>query len=187
MDFPLTPRALLFRFCQKIKKTQTSNNTINRKLFNFYLKYGKPQYESWTLKRIVALKVGLPVDTKDFPNINFKRFCGSNHVLHEFTLDDFPFMNPYDWISIFNIVAKDVRKYQPIFDHLKKIIKCYILEFAKMYIEIASVLNRKPIMKPFEELEDIHDLRVGLIDNEYWSIMYKKKEDGVLENHMFFL
>ncbi|CAI9263689.1 unnamed protein product [Lactuca saligna] len=40
LDFPLTPRAFLFRCIQKIEKTQISNNMINRKLFNFYLKYG---------------------------------------------------------------------------------------------------------------------------------------------------
>ncbi|CAI9285123.1 unnamed protein product [Lactuca saligna] len=75
----------------------------------------------------------------------------------------------------------------PIFNHLKKMIKCYILEIVKMDIEIASVLNRRPIVKPFKEPEDIQDFPGGLIDKEYWSIMYKKKEDGDLKNRMFFL
>lgn len=56
-----------------------------------------------------------------------------------------------------------------------------------MDIEIASVLNKRPIMKPFEEPKDIQDLPVGLIDKEYWSIVYKKKEGAVLKNCMFFL
>ena len=56
-----------------------------------------------------------------------------------------------------------------------------------MDIEIASVLNKRPIMKPFEEPKDIQDLPGGLIDKEYWSIMYKKKEGSVLKSYMFFL
>ena len=134
---------------------------INRKLFNLYLKYGKPQYKSWSLKRIVGLKVGLPEQTEDFPNIHFKGFWGSNHVLHEFSLADLPLMNPYDWISLFNIIAKDVKKYEPIFDHLKRMIKCYILEITKMDIKSAFVLNKRPIMKPFEEPEDIQHMQRG--------------------------
>ncbi|CAI9294355.1 unnamed protein product [Lactuca saligna] len=100
---------------------------------------------------------------------------------------DLPFMNPYDWILLFNIVAKDVTKYEPIFNHLKRMLKCYILEIGKTNIEIASILNNRPIMKPFEEPEDIQDLPSGVIDEEYRSIVYKKKEGGVLKNCKFFL
>ncbi|CAI9303853.1 unnamed protein product [Lactuca saligna] len=42
LDFPLNPRVFLFRCFQKIEKSPISNGTINRKLFNFYLKFGKP-------------------------------------------------------------------------------------------------------------------------------------------------
>ncbi|CAI9287907.1 unnamed protein product [Lactuca saligna] len=79
--------------------------------------YAKPQYESWSLKRIMGLKVGLLVQRKDFLNVHLKGFQGANHVLHEFTLADLPFVNPYDWISLFYIVAKDVNKYDPICEH----------------------------------------------------------------------
>lgn len=73
-----------------------SNNAVNRKLFSFYLKYVKPQYQTGSLKRIMGLKVGFPVQTENFLNIQFKGFRGANHVVHEFTLADLPFMNPYD-------------------------------------------------------------------------------------------
>lgn len=61
LDFPITPRAFLFRCFEKIDKSLISNNATNRKLFLFYLKYAKPQYEPWSLKRIVGLKVCIPV------------------------------------------------------------------------------------------------------------------------------
>lgn len=123
MDFPMTPRVVLFRFFEKIQNALISKNAINRKLFVFYLMYAKPQYEPWSLKRFIALKVGLLVQTEYFLNIQFKGFRGANYVLHEFTLADIPFMNPYDWISMFYIVAKDVKKYEPIYKHLKRMLK----------------------------------------------------------------
>ncbi|CAI9266200.1 unnamed protein product [Lactuca saligna] len=55
-----------------------------------------------------------------------------------------------------------------------------------MDVEIASVSKKKLIMKPFEEPEDIQQFPEGLIENENWSIVYKK-EGGVLNNYTFFL
>lgn len=101
LDLPMTPRAFLFRFFEKIKKSLISKKAVNQKLFSFYLKSAKPQYESWSLKIIMGLKVGLPIQIEKNFNIQFKGFRGANHVLHEFTLVDLPFMNPYDWISLF--------------------------------------------------------------------------------------
>lgn len=92
----------------------------------------------------------MPVQTEDFLNVQFKGFWGSNHVLHEFTLDGLPFMNPFDWISLFNIVAKDVKNYEPTYDHLKMIIKCYILDITTMDVEMAFVLKNRWILKPFD-------------------------------------
>ncbi|CAI9281349.1 unnamed protein product [Lactuca saligna] len=57
------------------------NTAVNRKLFSFYLKYVKLQYETWNLKRI-----------------QFKGFRGANHKLHEFTLAELPVMSPYNCI-----------------------------------------------------------------------------------------
>ena len=52
-------------------------------------------------------------------------------------------MNPYDWISLFYIVMKDKKKYEPIIMHLKMMIMCYILEIANMDVEITSVLKKE--------------------------------------------
>lgn len=73
-DFPINPRDFLFRCFEKIEKSLISNNAPNRKLFSFYLKYVRPQYDSCSLKIIVGLKVGLPIQTEDFLNIQFKGF-----------------------------------------------------------------------------------------------------------------
>ncbi|CAI9288513.1 unnamed protein product [Lactuca saligna] len=47
--------------------------------------------------------------------------------------------------------------------------------------------EQKTNSEAFKEPKDIQDFPRGLIDKEYWSIVYKKNEDGVLKNHMFFL
>ncbi|CAI9272002.1 unnamed protein product [Lactuca saligna] len=79
----------------------------------------------------------------------------SNHILDEFTLVDLPFLNQYDWISLFHIVTKEEKKYEPIVAHfLKRMLICYIQEIAKMDVEITSVLKKKPILKLEEQLKD---------------------------------
>lgn len=79
---------------------------------------------------------------------------------------DLPFMNLYDWISLFYIVAKDVKKFKPIYEHLKRMIKCYILEIAKIDLEIASDLKIKPILKPTNPPQNIENMKGGVINNK---------------------
>ena len=135
-DFLITPRVFLFRCFENIKKSLISDSAVNQKLFSFYFKYGKPQYKSWSLKNISAVRVKSPVHTEDFLNIQFKGFRGANHVVDEFTLADLPCMNPYKWISLFNILMKDETKYEPIITHLKRILICYILETARWTLRL---------------------------------------------------
>lgn len=186
-DFPITPMTFLFRCFENIEKSLISDSAVNWKLFLFYLKYAKPQYETWSLKRIVAVKPGLPVQTKYFLKIQFKGFRGFNHILDEFTLADLPFMNPYNWIPLFYIIMKDENKYEPILAHFKRMIICYILEISKMDVKISSVLKKRPILKPLEQPKDIQKLKVGAIQKEHWSIVYKRKDGDVVQNYMFFL
>ena len=94
------------------------------------------------------MKPGLPVQTEDFLNIEFNGFRGDNHIVDKFTLADMPFMNPYGRISLFYIITKNEKKHEPIFAHLKGMIICYIHEIEKMDVEIASVLKKRPILKP---------------------------------------
>ena len=89
-------------------------------------------------------------------------------------------MNPYDWLSLFYIVAKDVKKYEPIFEHLKQMIKCYTLEITKMDVETASIMKKRPILKPDEQTDDIQHLKAGVIRKKDRSIVYKKKEGEVI-------
>lgn len=46
IDLPITPRAFLFRCFEKVKKALISDYDVNHMIFSFYLKYGKPQYET---------------------------------------------------------------------------------------------------------------------------------------------
>lgn len=67
----------------------------------------------------MGVKVCSPVSAEDFVKVKFKGFRGSKKVINEFSLADLPFMNPFDWISLFNIFYKDAHKYEPIVAHLK--------------------------------------------------------------------
>jgi len=78
LDFPTTPRAFIFRcFDQTIGKSLSDVYT-NRKLFDFYAKHALPPYETWSLKKIVALKVHAPVSTDSFVNVSFTGIRGSD-------------------------------------------------------------------------------------------------------------
>ncbi|CAI9302450.1 unnamed protein product [Lactuca saligna] len=91
-------------------------------------------------------------------------------------------MNPYDWISLFYIVAKDGKKYEPIFGYLRRMIKSYILEIAKIDVGIAYVLKKRPILNQFDQPEDIQHLKGGFFDKEHWSSVFKMKEEANSSN-----
>ncbi|CAI9272811.1 unnamed protein product [Lactuca saligna] len=57
LDFLITPRAFLFICSEKIEKAPLSDYDVNHTLFSFYLKYGKPQFQTWSLHKIVVVKV----------------------------------------------------------------------------------------------------------------------------------
>ncbi|CAI9286310.1 unnamed protein product [Lactuca saligna] len=56
-----------------------------------------------------------------------------------------------------------------------------------MDIEIASVLNRKPIMKPFPHPKKQDQFQFGFIDNELWGIACKMKEKEEVKHYMVFI
>lgn len=60
-DAPMTARAFVFHCFESIQKAHLLNKGINKKLFTFYVKNPKPQFESWRLERIVRLKVKKPM------------------------------------------------------------------------------------------------------------------------------
>lgn len=71
-------------------KVPLANVALNKTLFNFYVKNSKPQYESWSMKRVVGLKVGKPMAAYGFANVCFKASRSYNHEFHEFSLVDIP-------------------------------------------------------------------------------------------------
>ncbi|CAI9279635.1 unnamed protein product [Lactuca saligna] len=120
-------------------------------------------------------------------NIRFKGFRGVDNVLDEFTLANFPYMNPYNWISLFNIFMKDKKNYEPIGSHLKKMLICYVLDIAKMDVEIALVLQKRPILEREEEPRDVKKMKLGVIQKEHWSVAYNRKSRKKLQKSVFFL
>lgn len=52
-------------------------------------------------------------------------------------------------------VAKDVVKYEPIVHFSRMMLQAYIIEITKMDVDIATVLTRKPILKPFPFPNDV--------------------------------
>ena len=87
-------------------------------LFNFYLKHIKPQFETWSASKIVAVKVTGPIETESFPNAKFKVVRGSARQACEFTLADLPFLNPNNAMMIYNILLREKEKYELVFSHL---------------------------------------------------------------------
>ncbi|CAH1437432.1 unnamed protein product [Lactuca virosa] len=112
LDLPITVIAFQFRCFESIEKVPMGNTTINKKIFNFYLKHSKPQYESWNIKKIVGLKVRKSEKVDDLIKIHFKVVRGNNHEADEFTMVDLPLMNPFDWVSTLNIVSREPVKFR---------------------------------------------------------------------------
>ena len=77
--------------------------------------------------------------------------------------------------------------YEPIFQILRRMITCYILEISNMDVEISKFMNWKPILKPFPQPEGLESLNVGYIQKEPWGSVYKKLENGVKQICMMLL
>ncbi|CAI9264500.1 unnamed protein product [Lactuca saligna] len=115
-------------------------------LFLFYIKYGKPQLQIWSLQKLVAVKVYAVFLAENFTNVSLKGFKGLSRTEVEFTLAYLPCMNPNDWISLFLILSKYEQKYEPMIAHLKRMLICYIHEVAKMDVEVAADLKKKTVV-----------------------------------------
>lgn len=73
-DFSVTLRAFLFRCFEKIEKAPLSDYDVNHMLFSFYLKYGKPQFQTWSLLNMVVVKVYASFSVENFIIVKFKGF-----------------------------------------------------------------------------------------------------------------
>ena len=63
----------------------------------------------------------------------------------------------------------------------------YIHEVAKMYVEIASVLKKRPIVKPEEETTGFQKRRLGKIKKAGWSVVYQRKDGDNVHKSLFAL
>ncbi|CAI9283106.1 unnamed protein product [Lactuca saligna] len=107
LEFPLTPKAFLFRGFDHIEKAPLSDYNVNNKLFSFYPKHGQPHYKLWSLRKMVVVKVCSPFPTEHFINIKFRVFRGASRTEFDFTLADLPCVNLNNYISLFFILSKD--------------------------------------------------------------------------------
>ncbi|CAI9275471.1 unnamed protein product [Lactuca saligna] len=107
----------------------------------------KPQYITWSVSKITVVKVTGLIETDSFTNAEFKVARDSPSQVHEFTLANFPCLNRYDWIMLYNLLLRDEQKYGFVIAHLKQMIISYIHEVGEMDIDIFSVFTsqRSPL------------------------------------------
>ena len=84
----MTPNAFLFWNFDKVEKALDFDNDVNFMFISFYLKRGKPQYQTWSSKKITVVKVFRTIETESFLNARFKTTRGVASSVFEFTLAD---------------------------------------------------------------------------------------------------
>ena len=107
-------------------------------------------------------------------NVKFRVTRGSNDSVHMISLADLLKLNPLDWIILNNIMLTNQQQYEPIIDHIKRMLDSYIMEVARLDQEIASVLRKKPTVKPIGKAGDANRMRMGKIDSKYHTIMFTR-------------
>ncbi|CAI9284813.1 unnamed protein product [Lactuca saligna] len=90
INFLVTRRPFSFKCLKHIERETLSYYDVNRILFSFYIKYGKPQLQIWSMQKLVAVKVYAYFPIKNFTNVRFKGFRGSSRIEVKFTLADLP-------------------------------------------------------------------------------------------------
>ncbi|KAI3700353.1 hypothetical protein L2E82_44979 [Cichorium intybus] len=98
-----------------------------------------------------------------------------------------PFMNPFDWISVFNLLSKKPEKHEPLIKHLKRIIVSYIYEVLKLDLEVATRLNSKPLYKIHDPPSGFSHRKTGKIDNKHWNVVFSSREGGTVLRKVFYL
>ncbi|CAI9302956.1 unnamed protein product [Lactuca saligna] len=78
----------------KIVNAPIPNYDVDQALFSFNLKHIKPQYETWSSKKITVVKVFEPIETESFLNARFKVAHGTASSTLEFNLTDMTYLNP---------------------------------------------------------------------------------------------
>ncbi|KAI3510725.1 hypothetical protein L1887_17858 [Cichorium endivia] len=139
-----------------------------------------------SLKKIVKLTPRIPQVISPFKNAIFLARRGSDQEKDEFTLADLPFMNPFDWVSLFNILSR-TEDHEILADHVKKLLMGYILEVAKLDVEVAAVLDSTPECSVEKPPSDLNRRRLVKIKNKDWNVAYPSKEGQESVKRIFFL
>ncbi|CAI9270576.1 unnamed protein product [Lactuca saligna] len=63
---------------------------------------------------------------------------------------------------------------------------CYIREVGNIDVEIASIMNRKPIVLPKEPRKDLDTMKLGRIRKKDWSVAFQIREKTDAKFHRFF-
>ncbi|KAI3515990.1 hypothetical protein L1887_14897 [Cichorium endivia] len=137
-------------------------------------------------KKIVKLTPRMPQVISPFRNPIFLARRGSDEEKDEFTLADLPFMNPFDWVSLFNILSRR-EDHEIIHEHVNKLLMGYILEVAKLDVEVATVLNSTLECSAKKPPSDLNRRRLGKIKNKDWNVAYPSKEGHESVKRIFFL
>ncbi|KAI3494742.1 hypothetical protein L1887_40447 [Cichorium endivia] len=171
MDFPMTARVFLIRCFDELKANKEPRAVVNDKLFKFYLEHSKPQYMSWSLKKIVKLTPRMPHVTSPFRNTIFLARRGSDDEKDQFTMADLPFMNPFDWVSLFSILKRR-GDHEILHKHVKKLLMGYILEVSNLDVEVASVLNTVLKCSAEKPPSDLKRRRLRKIKKGDWNVAF---------------
>lgn len=133
-----------------------------------------------TVKKIEEVKID------EFPNYRFTILRGENKDRFVDTLVDLPFMNPHDWIILYEILKKHESKIGSQLLHIIHMIRNYCMEVSKMDVEVSKSMKKKSTVKPQDQLEGLEELRKGLIQIEPWRIVYNVLEEAKVQNkHLY--
>ncbi|KAL7612051.1 hypothetical protein Lser_V15G04885 [Lactuca serriola] len=189
-DMPITRKAFTFHCFDVTANVPHPNPKVDRELIDFYLKFGQPQYLTWSAQKIVKVKVLKPTQAWKFVNVNFKINRGTANTEHLISLANLPSLNPHDWILLYNILLSNQREYEPILSHLKRMLASYVHELATMDQEIAKVMNKKPTVKPTSKTGDVHKMKLGQIDSSNLTVMFTRGDKhkflfALVDKHLF--
>nr|KAJ0210445.1 hypothetical protein LSAT_V11C400208170 [Lactuca sativa] len=96
-------------------------------------------------------------------------------------------MKPYSAGKFINV---KFREYQPIIDHVKHMLVCYIHEVVKMDQEIASAKHKRTTIKTMGKAGNVNTMIKGKIDSKYHTVMFIKREGqkclfALVDKHLF--
>lgn len=190
-DMPITQKAFIFHYFESTVATPSPDPIVDQDLLNYYHEFSKPQYLIWSSRKITTVKVLKPTPAGKFIIVKLKITRGSDGSGHSITVVDLPNLNPHDWMLLNNILLSNPNEYQPIIDHIKRMLVCYIHEVSKMDQEISQAIRKKPTIKPTGKPSNIDSMVRGQIDPQTQTILFLRREGqkcefNLADKHLFF-